>query len=96
MKPENDFKWRKFEGEIILWAVRWYCKYVISYRNLQEMIAERGIDVYPSTLYRWVQAYAAEIDRRARPYFKNTRASWRVDETLVKVKYKWKYLYRAI
>jgi transposase-like protein len=44
MKADNDFKWRKFEGEIILWAVRWYCRYAISYRNLEEMMAERGID----------------------------------------------------
>lgn len=59
-------------------------------------MAERGIDVYPSALYRWVQAYAPEIDKRSCPYFKNTGTSWRVDETWIKIKGLWKYLYRAI
>ncbi len=57
----NPFHGRHFQGEIILWAVRWYCKYGISYRELQEMLAERGINVDHSTLYRWVQRYAPEM-----------------------------------
>jgi IS6 family transposase len=51
----SDFKWRHFSGEIILLCVRWYCKYGISYRDLEEMMAERGIAVAHPTLYRWVQ-----------------------------------------
>lgn len=54
----NVFKGRHFSRDIILWAVRWYCKYGISYRELQEMLAERGVSVDHTTLYRWVQRYA--------------------------------------
>ncbi len=56
----NPFHGRHFQGEIILWAVRWYCKYGISYRELQEMLAERGVNVDHTTIYRWVQRYAPE------------------------------------
>ncbi len=56
----NPFKGRHFQRDIILWAVRWYCKYGISYRELQEMLAERGVNVDHSTIYRWVQRYAPE------------------------------------
>ncbi len=51
----SEFKWRHFEGEIILWAVRWYCRYGISYRDLEQMMGERGVPVDHSTIYRWVQ-----------------------------------------
>src|SRR3546814_7473485 len=51
----TDFKWRHFQGDVILWAVRWYCRYPISYRDLEEMMAERGISVDHTTIYRWVQ-----------------------------------------
>ena len=66
----DDFKWRHFRGEIILWAVRWYCKYGISYRNLEEMLEERGVGVDHTTLYRWVQHYAPEMEKRLRWYWK--------------------------
>ncbi|MHC5686093.1 hypothetical protein ACYTWS_23210 [Escherichia coli] len=61
----NPFKGRHFQRDIILWAVRWYCKYGISYRELQEMLAERGVNVDHSTIYRWVQRYAPEMEKRA-------------------------------
>jgi IS6 family transposase len=95
---DDDFKWRHFEGEIILHCVRWYCKYGISYRDLQEMMEERGVGVDHTTLYRWVQAYAPEIEKRLRWHRKGSdfTGSWRVDETYVKVKGEWKYLYRAV
>ncbi len=87
----NDFKYRHFRGEIILQAVRGYCKYGISYRDLEEMMLERGVEVDHTTLYRWVQKYAPEIQKRLRWYNKHSFGnSWRVDETYVKVK--WKYL----
>ncbi len=93
----NDFKWKHFRGEIILGCVRWYCKYGISYRDLEEMMIERGVEVDHTTLYRWVQQYAPEIEKRLRSYYKPTLGeSWKVDETYVKVKGKWKCLYRAI
>src|SRR3546814_10376196 len=57
----TDFKWRHFQGDVILWAVRWYCRYPISYRDLEEMLADRGISVDHTTIYRWVQCY--EIGR---------------------------------
>lgn len=86
----SDFKGRHFRGEIVLWAVRWYCRYGISYRDLEQMMAERGVSVDHSTIYRWVQRYAPEIEKRPRS------RSWRVDETYVKVRGKWSYLYRAV
>lgn len=93
----SDFKWRHFRGEIILGCVRWYCKYGISYRDLEEMMEERGIDVDHSTIYRWVQHYAPEMEKRLKRHFRSALStSWRVDETYIKVKGKWVYLYRAV
>jgi len=93
----SDFKWRHFRGDIILGCVRWYCKYGISYRDLEEMMEERGLEVDHTTLYRWVQHYAPIIEKRLRWYWKPTMGySWRVDETYIKVKGKWTYLYRAV
>ncbi|HEY6291924.1 MAG TPA: IS6 family transposase, partial [Terriglobia bacterium] len=93
----SDFKGRHFGGEIVLWAVRWYCRYGISYRDLEQMMAERGVPVDHSTIYRWVQRYAPEIERRLRWHWRRPRSrSWRVDETYVKVRGKWSYLYRAV
>jgi transposase-like protein len=83
---DNAFKWRHYEGEIILQSVRWYLRYALSYRDLEEMLAERGLSVDHTTIFRWVQAYAPEIDQRSRPHLKPTNDSWRVDETYVKVK----------
>ncbi len=62
----SDFKGRHFEGEIVLWAVRWYCRYGVSYRDLEQVIGERGVSVDHSTIYRWVQRYAPEIEKRLR------------------------------
>src|SRR5512133_3445870 len=90
------FKRRRFPAEIILLCVRWYCRYGISYRDLEEMMAERGVGVDYSTLYRWVQRYAPEIEKRVRWYQGYRSPSWRVDETYVKVGGKWKYLFRAV
>ncbi len=92
MRKSKDFKWKHYEPEIILWGVRWYCRYAISYRNLKEMMEERGLEMSHTTLYCWVQQYAPEIDKRTRPYLKQSNDSYRVDETYVKVKGKWKYL----
>jgi len=94
----NDFKWRHFEGEIILWAVRWYCRYGVSYRDLEQMMmGERGVPVDHSTIYRWVQKYAPEIEKRLRWHGRRPQStSWRVDETYVKVRGQWTYLYRAV
>jgi len=82
----NIFKWKHFESEIILLCVRWYLKYPLSYRNLVEIIAERGISVSHSTILRWVKQYAPIISRRVRKHLKPTNDSWRVDETYIKIK----------
>jgi len=93
----SGFKGRHFQGEIVLWAVRWYCRYGVSYRDLEQMMAERGVSVDHSTIYRWVQRYAPEIEKRLRWQWRRPRStSWRVDETYVKVRGRWAYLYRAV
>jgi hypothetical protein len=80
------FKWRHYESEIILLCVRWYLRYSLSYRDLEEMMNERGLSVDHTTIYRWVQAYAPELERRIRPHLRLTNDSYRVDETYIKVK----------
>ena len=77
------FKRRRFPVDIILVCVRWYCKYGISYRDLAEMMQERGVDVYPSTIMRWVHRYAPELEKRVRWYQGTVATSWRVDEMLM-------------
>lgn len=96
MFKSNPFKWRHYEAEIILSCVRWYLSYPLSYRQVAEMVNERGLDIDHTTIFRWVQAYAPEIDKRCRPHLRPTDDSWRVDETYIKVKGKDKYLYRAV
>jgi transposase-like protein len=90
------FKRRRFPVEIILVCVRWYCKYGITYRDLAEMMQERGVGVDASTIFRWVQRYAPELEKRVRWYQGYRSGSWRVDETYVRVGGQWKYLFRAI
>src|SRR5437763_10063750 len=96
MKNPSPFKWRHFEAEIILLCVRWYLRYSLSYRDLEEMMLERGLQVDHTTIYRWVQCYAPELEKRCRPHLKATTDSWRVDETYIKIKGAWTYLYRAV
>jgi len=90
------FKRRRFPVEIILLCVRWCCKYGISYGDLAEMMQERGAAVDASTIFRWVQRYAPEIEKRVRQYQGPRSGSWRVDETYVRVGGRWKYLFRAV
>ena len=96
MDQANPFKWRPFEGEIIWVCVRWYVRYGLSYRDLEEMMVERGLRVDHTTIYRWVQDYAPELEKRTKPRLKLTNNSWKVDETYIKVKGEWVYLYRAV
>jgi hypothetical protein len=92
----NFFKWKHFVGEIILLNVRWYLKYPLSYRNLKEMMIERGINVDHTTIMRWVHQYSPEIEKKVRRYLRPTNDFWRMDETYIRVKGEWKYLYRAV
>jgi len=93
---DHNFKWKHYEGFIILLCMRWYCKYALSYRDLEEMMAERGLSVVHTTIYRWVYQYASMFEKKMRWYQGYRGSSWRVDETYIKVKGKWCYLYRAI
>jgi transposase, IS6 family len=93
---KNPFKGRQFTAEIILWAVRWYLQFPISYRDLACMLSDRGIQVDHTTLFRWIQAYASKLDKRVRPHLRRTNGSWRVDETYIRVQGEWVYLYRAV
>jgi transposase, IS6 family len=90
------FKWRQFEPEVILLAVGWYLRFSLSYRDVEELLAERGLLVDHVTVWRWVQRYAPELRRRLGSRLKPTNDSWRLDETYVRVKGKWRYLYRAV
>ena len=81
MNPKAPFKWRHYQSEVILQSVRWYLSYSLSYRQVTEMVKERGLDIYPTTVFRWVQKYSPEIDKRFRPHLRLTNDSWRVDET---------------
>ena len=96
MNSNEPFKWRHFQKDVILLNVRWYLKYPLSYRNLEEIMLERGLKVDHSTIGRWVLTYSPEIDKRTRHHLKLTNDSWKVDETYIKVNGDWKYLYRAV
>ncbi len=79
-----------------MWAVRWYLMFPISYRDLERMLQDRGVAVDHTTIFRWIQAYSAELEKRIRPHLRISNGSWRVDETYIKVKGRWTYLYRAV
>ena len=77
------FKWRHFEPEVILLAVGWYLRFSLSYRDVEELLADRGLHADHVTIWRWVQSYAPEMERRLRSKLKPTNESWRVDETYI-------------
>jgi hypothetical protein len=83
------FKWRQFEPQVILLAIGWYLRFSLSYRDVEELLAEGGLSVDHVTVWRWVQRYAPKLERRLRRHLKPTNDSWRVDETYVRVKGKW-------
>jgi len=91
-----DFKGSDFERDIILWGVRWYVAYPISYRRLEEMMGERGVEVDHSTLNRWIVRYVPLLEKVFMTRKGSVGGSWRLDETYVRVKGEWKYLYRAV
>ena len=90
------FKWRQTELELILCAVRWYLRYSLSFRDVEERLRERGLEANPTTIWRWVQRDGPELEERLRRHLKPTNTSWRVDETYVRVKGRWGDLYRAL
>src|ERR1700688_4348226 len=90
------FRGRHFRDEIIVLCVRWYLRYSLSYRDLEELMAERGLSLDHSTAARWVLRYAPELSKRIRRHLRRPGGSWRVDETYVRVAGRWTYLYRAL
>jgi len=92
-----NFKGHRFEKDIILTCIRWYLAYPLSYRNLEEMMAERGVEVDHSSIYRWVQKFSPKLEAAFRQSKKRpVGMSWRIDETYIKIKGQWRYLYRAV
>lgn len=96
VENQNLFKWKHYQPDIILLTVRWYLRYNLSFRDLVEMMEERGLSMAHTTIMRWVHQYGPQLDKRVRRHLKSTNDSWRVDETYIKVKGQWMYLYRAV
>ena len=96
MSDSSLFKWRHFQADIILCAVRWYLRYALSYRDGEELLRERGVWVDHTTGFRWVPRDAPELDRRCRPSRRATHDSSRVDATSITINKPWHDLYRAV
>lgn len=96
MEKENIFKWKHYQADMILWTVRWYLRYNLSFRDLVQMMEERGLSLSHTTIMRWVHQYGPELNERIRKHLKRTNDSWRVDETYIKIKGENMYLYRAV
>ena len=90
------FKGRHFDRQIVILCVRWYLSYPLSGRNLVEMMGERGLWLAHTTILRWVQRYVPEFEKRWRRFLRPVGGSWRCDETYIRVKGAWVYLYRAV
>lgn len=90
------FRGRHFQDHVIVLCVRWYLRYCLTLRDLEELMTERGLSVDHSTIGRWVLRYAPELNKRVRRELRSVNRSWRVDETMVRVAGHWTYLYRAV
>jgi IS6 family transposase len=96
MQNRSPFKRHRFPQDIILLAVRWYCRYPLSYQDVVDLLAERGVAVDRSTVFRWVQKFGPEIAKRAERHLRRSSLDWHVDETYLRVGGKWRYLWRAV
>src|ERR671912_1054144 len=90
------FRKRQFEPAVIVTCVRWYLRFSLSLRDVEELMAERNLTVDHTTVWRWVQAYAPEIRKRLQGQLKYKRTTWFMDETYVRVAGRWMYLFRAV
>jgi transposase-like protein len=93
---EDLFEGRHFDRDVIILCVRWYLRVKLSLRDLVEMMAERGLSMAHTTIMRWVQHCAPEFEKCWRPFANPAGQSWRIDETYVKIRGEWCYLYRAV
>jgi transposase-like protein len=91
-----NFKGMRFPIDVILVCIRWYAAYPLSYRHLEEIMEERGVSVDHSSINRWSMRFLPLIEKMARKHKRPVGGSWRMDETYIKVKGVWKYLYRAV
>jgi transposase-like protein len=90
------FEGRHFDREIIVLCVRWYLRFKLSFRDLVETMAERGLSMAHTTILRWVHHYSPQFERRWNRFARAAECSWRVDETYVKIRGHWVFLYRAV
>ena len=95
-KRRDPFKRHRFPKDVILMAVRWYCRFALSYRDVRDLLEERGVFVDAATIYRWVRKFGAEIAKRSFKHKSCRGLDWHVDETYVRVGGKWRYLWRAV
>ena len=90
------YRRRVFDADVLQLCVRWYVTYRLSYRDLVELMEERGFQVAHSTILRWVARYVPEYEKRWNRFSRPVGTSWRVDETYIRIRGKWRYLYRAV
>src|SRR5918999_882695 len=91
-----SFKGAHFPKEVILMGVRWYLAYPLSTRHVEELMEERGVDVDHATINRWVIKYSPQLGEPSHRRKRSVWTSWRMDETYIKVKGEWRYLYRVV
>jgi len=96
MRPKSQFEHHRFPHAVMLCAVRWYLRFPLSYQDVVDLLAERGINVDRSTVYRWVIKFGPEITKRTEKHLRRASVDWHVDETYIRVGGKWRYLWRAI
>jgi transposase-like protein len=94
--PQSAFVGFRFPPEVIVLAVRWYLRFALSYRDVEELLTERGVEVDHVTVYRWVLRFTPLLAEAARPCRHRVGDRWHVDETYVRVAGRWRYVYRAI
>ena len=96
LSMDELLKGRHFDREVIILCVRWYLRFKLSFRDLAEMMAERGVSLAHTTIMRWIARYVPEFEKRWNRFACRVGTSWRVDDTYVKIKGRWTYLYRAV